>query len=130
MANQPTRYIIRNTTYKPERGLIYDSSVTLITINAALRPWGFRLAYYGYEKMDMWLVYQFTTLKASYKNLDMDKVVVYHHADMDEDEWLAELKSRLFAEGRQAYKNAWRRSERAKNNRKNNYTYKRRRLKK
>lgn len=124
MADVTERYVIVETMYKPERGLIFDPELTLIQVNGTLHPWGFRLRYYGYEKLSMRYVYQFVTTKIGYRPLDYDKVVIYHFADMTKEEWLAELKSRLMAQSRDCYINAWKRANRVYKNRKKHFTLK------
>jgi hypothetical protein len=124
MADITERYVIVETTYKPERGLIFDPDLTLLQVNGLLLPWGFRLRYYGYEKLSMRYVYQFVTTKISYRPLDYDKIIIYHFADMTREEWLEELKSRLAAQSRDSYTNAWKRFNRVRKNRKKNFALK------
>jgi len=121
------RYIIIKTSYKPPRGLIFDDTITLMSISALTKPWGFRVKYYGYDKMSMRYVYQYVTVKKSYKPLVYDKVILYHHGDMTPEEWLGDLKSRLMRQGRRDFNAANMRYLRAKKNREKNYQYKRRR---
>lgn len=121
------RYALKKTSYKPPRGLKLSESDSLLSINAKLKPWGFRLAYWGYDKISMNYVYEFITTKEEYARLEPSLVILYHHADMTEDEWLAELKSRLYQMGDKYYDAAWQRQRRVKINRSKNHQYKRRR---
>lgn len=122
-----TRYALKKTSYKPPRGLRLDESDSLISINALLKPWGFRLSYWGYDKISMNYVYEFITTKDVYEPLESPLVILYHHADMTEEEWLSELKARLNSQGKQTYDTAWARFDRARKNKAKNYMYKRRR---
>lgn len=121
------RVSIRKTSYKPPRGLKLEESDSLLSINALLKPWGFRLAYYGYDKISMEYVYQFVTTKDEYASVHPSLVMLYHHADMTEEEWLGELKHRLMKMGKQNYDTAWARYNRVMKNRSKNHQYKRRR---
>lgn len=121
------RYSLKKTSYKPKRGLLLDESDSLISINAVLKPWGFRIRYWGYERIMMWYVYEFVTTKSSYKPLTNNLVMLYHATDMTVEEWRKELVNRLNKQSHQDYINAWRRQSRAKANRAKNYQYKRRR---
>lgn len=121
------RVALCKTSYKPQRGLKLAESDSLMSINALLKPWGFRLRYWGYDKVSMNYVYEFVITKPDYKKLDSPLVVLYHHADMTEEEWLAELKHRLYQMGARAYKTAWERWNRVKKNRERNHMFKRRR---
>lgn len=118
---------LRKTTYKPPRGLRLSESDSLISINAVLKPWGFRLAYWGYDRVSMNYVYEFKTTKKGYKPLDANLVVLYHASDMTEEEWRRELVRRLNQQAFEDYKAAWKRQKRVKDNRAKNYQYKRRR---
>jgi len=122
-----TRRSLKKTTYKPPRGLRLSESESLISINAVLKPWGFRLRYWGYDRVSMNYVYEFKTTKDSYKPLTDRLVLLYHASDMTEEEWRQELVYRLNQQSHQDYINAWRRQRRAKANRAKNYQYKRRR---
>ena len=121
------RISLRKTSYKPKRGLKLQESDSLVSINAVLKPWGFRLRYWGYERIMMWYVYEFVTTKEHYKPLTDRLVMLYHASDMSEEEWRLELVNRLNKQSQMDYMTAWKRQDRAKKNRAKNYQYKRRR---
>lgn len=82
------------STYTPPRKAV-NSGLSIKNINSALRPYGFRINYWGYCKYYLQLVYQFVPLKESFEAPNRDLVIVYHHGDMLPEDWVFTLLERL-----------------------------------
>jgi hypothetical protein len=85
---------LAKSTYQLPRAST-NPDISIKNINIALRPYGYRINYWGYCKYYLWNVYQFVPLKDTFITPDKDLVIVYHHADMMLEDWVFTLLERL-----------------------------------
>lgn len=90
-AYQPARLVLGRKAMMHKSG----DAASHREVNNVLRPYGFSVTYWGYDKMTGFMIYKLKPIKAKFYCPIVDKVAVYHISEISPEEWLEVLLERL-----------------------------------